>query len=251
MALKEYVNALVTGASSGIGEATVTALREKGLTVHAIARRQDRLEALKERTGCETHILDVCDRDAVYQILGGLEADILINNAGVGRRFGQDFTEVSPDDIDLMLQTNVIAAMHAVRAVTSGMKARSRGHVVNIGSVGGLYPVSSSIYGASKGAIHLMNQNLRLELAGTAIRVTEICPGRVGTEFFDNAIDDEEARKNFNSGFDILQPRDIADAIVYALDAPWRVNVSMIELTPTEQVLGGGRIVRAKGRQAE
>ena len=85
MALSDYTTALVTGASSGIGEAVVRALTDKGLTVHAAARRQDRLDALAEATGCTTHQVDVRDRDAVYEAFGGIEADILVNNAGLGR----------------------------------------------------------------------------------------------------------------------------------------------------------------------
>ncbi len=244
MALSDYTTALVTGASSGIGEAVVRALTAKGLTVHAAARRQDRLDGLAEATGCITHEVDVRDRDAIYEAFGGIEADILVNNAGLGRF--TNFAEVDPDEIDLTIATNVAGAMHVARSVVAGMKARGRGHIVNLGSVAGLYPVNSVAYGGSKGAVHLMSQNMRIELAGTGIRVTEICPGRVGTEIFDTAITDDAARAAFTQGYEILQPGDIADAIVYALDTPWRVNVAMIEITPTEQSLGGGTITPAK-----
>jgi len=237
MALEDYKTALVTGASSGIGAAVVTALRARGLTVTAVARREARLEALARETGCTPLVLDLRDTEALYDALGGLEVDILVNNAGLGRGFEALF-EVRPEDIDTTLGTNVVAALHVVRALAAGMVARQRGHIVNIGSIAGLYPIKSSLYGASKGAIHLLSQNLRVELQGSGVRVTEICPGRVETEFFQVAVG-EEAAKEAYAGFEILVPEDVADAILYALDVPWRVNVGTIELTPTEQYAGG------------
>ncbi len=242
MALEDYQTALVTGASSGIGAAVVAALAGRGITVHAAARRKDRLDALAAETGCVPHVVDVRDTQSIYEQLGGLGVDILVNNAGLGRGFDALF-KVKPEDIDTTLETNVIAAVHVVRAVIPGMVERKCGHIVNIGSIAGLYPLKSSIYGASKGAVHLLTQNLRIELQGTGVRVTEICPGRVKTEFYDVALDDPEATKKAYAGFEVLVPADIADAILYALDAPWRVNVGTIELTPTEQHVGGVHIV--------
>ena len=105
-----------------------------------------------------------------------------------------------------------------------------------------LYPIKSSIYGATKGAVHLMSQNLRLELQGSGVRVTEICPARVRTEFFDAAIDDPDRRKQIQeTGIHELTAEDIADAILYALDTPWHVNVNLMEIHPTEQAYGGLR----------
>ncbi|MBT3702356.1 MAG: SDR family oxidoreductase [Alphaproteobacteria bacterium] len=247
MALQDYETALVTGASSGIGAAVVRALCAAGKKVHAVARRQDRLDALAAETGCIPHVLDLRDQAALYDTLGALDVDILINNAGLGRGF-EDFTTTPAADIDVTIQVNVLAALHVVRACVGGMKERQRGHIFNIGSVAGLYPVNSAVYGASKGAVHLMSQNLRVELAGTGIRVTEICPGRIETEFFETAFDDDEAKAKFTKGFNIMQPEDISDAIMYAADAPWRVNVGLIEMTPTEQYLGGGNITPVPGR---
>ncbi|AWT60881.1 MAG: NADP-dependent 3-hydroxy acid dehydrogenase YdfG [Candidatus Moanabacter tarae] len=239
MALGEYSTALVTGASSGIGEATVRSLSHRGLTVHAVARRQPRLVKLAKDTGCCAHVLDLRDTDRLYQELSQLEVDVLINNAGLGRGFERLF-EANPHDIDATLQTNVIAAFHVLRALLPGMVARKYGHIFNISSTGALYPIGSSVYGASKGAIHRLSQNLRLELKGTGVRMTEICPGRTRTEFFEVAIDDPTTRKKIkDSGISDLQPDDIANAIIYALDAPPRVNVNLIELQPTEQVFGG------------
>jgi NADP-dependent 3-hydroxy acid dehydrogenase YdfG len=245
MALADYKTALVTGASSGIGAAVVRALSARRITVFAAARRAERLEALAAETGCTPLVLDLRDTRSLYEALGALEVDILVNNAGLGRGFEALFT-VRPEDIDTTLGTNVLAAVHVVRATLPGMVERKRGHVVNIGSIAGLYPIKSALYGASKGAVHLLSQNLRVELQGSGVRVTEICPGRVETEFFEIAVG-EEAAKEAYEGFEILVPDDVADAILYALEAPWRVNVGCIELTPTEQHVGGVTIAPVAG----
>lgn len=239
MALDDYSSAVVTGASSGIGASIVRSLSARGITVHAMARRKDRLDALAERTGCVAHALDVRETARVLDVIGALEADIVVNNAGLGRGFGY-LHEAQPEDIDTTIDTNVRAAIHVLRASLPGMITRNRGHLVNMSSVSALYPLVSPIYGASKAAVHQLSQNLRLELAGSRVRVTEICPGRVSTEFFDAAIDDPDKRSALKeTGITELTAEDIADAVVYALDAPWRVNVSLIELQPTEQIFGG------------
>lgn len=237
MAMDEYRTALVTGASAGIGQATVRALRKAGLAVTAVARRAERLEELAGETGAVPLVLDLCDTEALYAALGPLEVDVLVANAGLGRGMAS-FVDADPGDIDLTIDTNVTAFLHTLRAVLPGMRARQRGHVVGIGSVAGLYPLQSPIYGGSKGAVRLASQNLRLDLAGTGIRVTEICPGRVVTEFVAGAAGEEAARRTYGS-FDELRPEDVAEAILYAVGAPWRVNVSTIEIVPTEQAFGG------------
>ncbi len=241
MSLSDYSSALVTGASSGIGAAIVREFRARGIVVHALARRADRLQALARETGCEPHVVDVNDTPALAALAAELGADVLVNNAGLGRGFGNVFA-ADHDDIDVTIDTNVKAVLHLLRAALPGMVERRRGHVVNIGSVAGLYPINSALYGASKGAVHLMGMNLRIELAGSGVRVTEICPGRVQTEFFDVAIDDASARERItDTGISVLTADDIAAAVLYAVEAPWHVNVSTIELQPTEQHFGGVR----------
>ena len=183
MPLNDYKTALVTGASSGIGAATVRVLTGRGMTVHALARREDRLKDLADATGCIPLALDLRDRDAIHDRLGALDVDVVVGNAGVGRGF-DGLLNASPEDIDITFETNVQALVHVLRAILPGMIGRQRGHVVNIGSVAGLYPISSVIYGGSKGAVHLINQNLRIELGGTGVRATEICPGRVANRVF-------------------------------------------------------------------
>ena len=244
MALTDYKTALVTGASSGIGEATVKALSGRGIRVYAAARRKDKLDDLANQTGCIPVVLNVRDKDSIYSTLEKFEIDILVNNAGLGLGFEALF-EANPDDIQTTLETNVIGAAHVIRAVGAGMVKRNRGHIINIGSVAGLYPINSSIYGSSKGAIHSMSQNLRIELKGTRIRVTEICPGRVATNFFNIAVNDRKKSAQAFEGFEALESEDIADAIIYAVDTPWRVNIGTIELSPTEQTFGGMEIIPA------
>jgi len=241
MSLSDYRTAIVTGASSGIGAAVAAALAGRGLEVHALARRRDRLLSLQDKTGCRIHVLDVCDQDSVYRLFSAPKIDVLVNNAGLGRGY-DTLSETSPGDIDRTVDTNLRASLHLLRAVLPGMIDRRCGHIVNIGSASGLYPLGWSLYGSSKAAIRMLSQNLRLELEGTGVRVTEICPGRVTTEFYDVTIDDPARRSQIKaSGIRELQPQDIADAIVYALDAPWHVNVSRIEIMPTEQTYGGSQ----------
>jgi len=165
--------------------------------VHAIARREDRLA---QQSGVEIHVLDIRETEALAALLGSLQVDILVNNAGVGRGYGS-LVDADPIDIDCTLDTNVRAAVHAVRAVLPSMIERGTGHIVNVGSMAGLYPLSSAVYGASKGALHVLSMDLRLELQGTGVRVTEICPGRVRSEFYDVALDHPKARQRAkNSG---------------------------------------------------
>jgi NADP-dependent 3-hydroxy acid dehydrogenase YdfG len=127
-----------------------------------------------------------------------------------------------------------------LRLTIPGMIARRRGHIVNIGSIAGLYPTVSAVYGASKGAVRLMSQNLRIELRGTGIRVTEICPGRVTTEFYEASVPDPELSARLKqTGIRELSPDDVAGAVAYAVSAPAHVSVATIELHPVEQSYGG------------
>lgn len=231
-----FKTALVTGASSGIGRAVAESLLARGLAVHATARRAERLA---EIAGAVPHALDLLDRDAIYRAFEGLEIDVLVANAGTARGY-DGLVDASPDDLDATFGANLGGFAHTVRAVLPGMIARGRGHIVAIGSVTGIYPTGSAVYGASKGAVRLFCQNLRLELRGTGVRTTEICPGRVATEIYDAAFDDPALTARYKAtGIRELQPADVAEAVLYALDQPSRVNVATIEITPVEQSYGG------------
>ncbi|MEM7236683.1 MAG: SDR family oxidoreductase, partial [Pseudomonadota bacterium] len=206
--------AIVTGASAGIGAATVRLLADAGATVHAVARRADRLEELAKLTGCRTHVCDVTDPEARAALIGSVEPEILVNNAGIGAGI-DGLSEADPSDIDRTIATNVTSVLHLLSGFLPGMIARGRGHLVTVGSVAGLYPTVSAIYGASKGAVRLMDQNLRVELKGTGIRVTEVQPGRVATEFYDAAIPEVEIRESYKvTGITELSPDDVAGAIL-------------------------------------
>ena len=251
MSLDQNTIALVTGASSGIGEATTRALRNKGVKVYAAARRLDRLEQLAGETGCIPVQLDVRDREAVLAFGREQPVDILVNNAGLGRALGS-LWKAEVEDIEITVDTNVTAAFIMIKAVLPGMIERGRGHIVNMSSVTALYPLPMALYGATKGATHKLCRDLRQELQGTGIRVTEINPGRVVSEFYDVAVDDVEQRQKITETHcEDLVAADIADAVVYCVDAPWRVNVSQMEIVPTEQTYGGAQFVPFKGRGSQ
>ena len=251
MSIDQNTKALVTGASSGIGEATARALRARGVKVFAAARRLDRLEKLAEETGCIPVQLDVRNRAAVMAFGKEQPVDILVNNAGLGRALGAMW-KAEVEDIEITVETNVTAALIMIKAVLPGMIERGRGHIVNMSSVAALYPLPMALYGATKGAVHKLCRDLRQELQGTGIRVTEINPGRVISEFYNVAIDDDEQRqRTTETHCEDLLAADIADAIVYCVDAPWRVNVSQMEIVPTEQTYGGAQFVPFKGRDSQ
>ena len=230
--------ALVTGASSGIGAATVRALSASGREVLAVARRHDRLEALAETTGARILAADVRDLSTL-DAAADFAPDILVNNAGVGH--GMDgLLGLGPDVHEESVAINVLGPVRVTAAILPGMKARGRGHVVNVGSIAGLHASISALYGATKAAVHMFSQNLRYELAGTGLRVTEVCPGRVTSEIYSAARGDRrQLDAMYESGIRELDPEDIAAAIMFAVNAPDHVNVATIEVLPTDQTVGG------------
>lgn len=232
-------NALVTGATSGIGEATVRALVASGRTVLAVARRQDRLEALAAETGCSWMAADVRETEILADKIDTFAPDIVVNNAGVGHG-SSGLEDLDATMIQEAIDINVVAPIQITALALAGMRARARGHIVNIGSIAGLHTLVSAVYGGTKSALHRFSQNLRVELRGSGIRVTELCPGRVTSEFYQAASGDREALERMGqSGIRELQPEDVAAAILFAVDAPAHVNVATIELLPTEQAVGG------------
>ncbi len=244
--MSELARALVTGASSGIGAATVRSLTESGIEVLGVARRPVRLEELERETGARSMIIDVRDYSRMTAAIEEFAPDILVNNAGVGH--GVDgLAELAPDSVREAVEINVTAPVLITAAAIPGMLERGRGHIVNIGSIAGLHTMTSALYGSTKSAIHRFSQNLRHELSGTGIRVTEICPGRVTSEFF-SAADGNRQRidRIKDSGIRELEPQDIASAILFAINAPMHVNVSTIEILPTDQSVGGVRLDKTR-----
>ncbi|MEM7318407.1 MAG: SDR family NAD(P)-dependent oxidoreductase [Pseudomonadota bacterium] len=238
---------IVTGATSGIGAAIVRAFGTSGQTVLAIARRAERLSALQKETGCQVCVSDVRDLSTLGPVAEAFAPDILVNNAGVGHGIS-GLDQITQGDIQAACDVNIVAPIQLTRLVLSGMRMRGRGHIINIGSIAGLHTMLSALYGSTKGAVHIFSQNLRQELKGTGIRVTEICPGRVSTEFYDTARGDTGTLAAMkHTGITELRPEDVAAAVAYAASAPSHVNVATIELLPTEQAVGGVAITPAEG----
>jgi len=239
MPFSDYKVALVTGASAGMGEAIVERLCQQGITVHAVARRHDSLQALAERTGCIPHAIDVADLVSLTELCKDLQVDILVNNAGVSRP--GSILNADEEAIDTQVDVNLRAVLHLCRLVVPGMMARDCGHIINVTSIAAIYNFNgNSIYHATKAGVHALSRQLRVDCYGKRVRVTEICPGRVATDIFGNVTGDhEQARKQFIDGFELPTAKDIADCVAFALSAPVAVNIGNIEITPTLQVPGG------------
>jgi NADP-dependent 3-hydroxy acid dehydrogenase YdfG len=242
MAFADYRTALVTGASSGIGAATVRRLCREGLTVHALARDMVRLEVLAQETGCVPHAMSVGDVNAIAALADSLAIDVLINNAGQSR--GGDILSASAEDVDGLVDINLRAVLHMTRLFVPGMVGRNRGHVVNITSIAAhnAFPGGNTMYHATKAGVHSLCQQLRIHLYGSAVRVTELSPARVETEVFGRLLNNHaEAKRRFFDNYEALQPSDIADSIAFVVGAPARMDVTFMEVMPTMQVLGGLR----------
>ena len=239
MPFSDFRTALVTGASAGIGAAIVESLVANGLTVHAVSRNKQRLDALAARTGCIPHALDITDTAAVEALLKPLAIDVLVNNAGVSR--SGDIVSTDAFGIDEQVDVNLRAALHLIRILLPGMMSRDCGHIVNITSIAGLYNFSgNTVYHATKAAMHMVSQQTRVAAHGRRVRVTEIVPGRAETEIFGKVIGDmEAAQRQFYDGYESLKVEDVAGAVAYAIGTPRHVNIGLIEIMPTFQVPGG------------
>jgi NADP-dependent 3-hydroxy acid dehydrogenase YdfG len=237
----------ITGASSGIGAATAMACAAQGARLLLAARRIGRLAEVAslalERGAAAVHSiqLDVRGRAAVQLAIGALppewaEIDILINNAGLSRGL-EKLYEGAIEDWEEMIDTNVKGLLYVSRAVVPGMVERGRGHVVNLGSTAGemTYP-NAAVYCATKAAERAINDGLRQDLLGTAVRVTTVDPGMVETEFsIVRFHGDTERTANIYKGVTPLTPEDVADAILWAVTRPPHVNVARVLLTPVQQ----------------
>ena len=233
--------ALVTGASAGIGAATVKALCADGWTVHMTARRADRLEALAADTGAVAHVIDAADQTAMAALIDNTTFDLIVANAGAGAAMTA-LTDASPQDIANLVTLNVTSVLQLIGAALPGMTVRKRGHIITIGSVAGLYPTGATLYGTTKHAVRGMARNLRLEALGAGVRFTDIQPGRVRTEFYDVAVKDDTKRDALKeTGIHELAPQDVAEAIRWVAAQPAHVNVSALEIAPTDQAFGGAR----------
>ncbi|HEX5974904.1 MAG TPA: SDR family NAD(P)-dependent oxidoreductase [Rubrobacteraceae bacterium] len=238
--------AVVTGASSGIGEATAEALAREGAAIVAAARREDRLAGLVERIEDEggrvlAAVCDVTDESQAHGLISKAReefgsVDILVNNAGVMllSTVGKGLS----DEWRTMFEVNVMGLLYATDAAVEVMKRQGSGHLVNVSSVAGRKVTrdSSGVYAGTKHAVVAISEGLRQELLEDNIRVTVVEPGAVETELTDH-ITDEDAREAVSSlhKLEILQSEDVANAIVYAVTQPERASVNEILIRPTQQ----------------
>ncbi|HEV8372945.1 MAG TPA: SDR family NAD(P)-dependent oxidoreductase [Actinomycetota bacterium] len=233
--------AVVTGASGGIGAATARRLAKAGFHVVAGARRGERLRALAEDVGATTLTLDVTEPASVRAFAAAVaerhgHADLLVNNAGLAA--GLDpIADGDERDWQAMLDTNVLGLLRVTRAFLPLLRAAPRAHIVNLGSIAGeeVYPGGGG-YTASKHAVRAVTGTLRLELNGEPIRVTEIAPGMVETEFSTVRFHgDAERAAEVYAGVQPLTADDIADCIVWAVTRPPHVDVDLLVVRPVAQ----------------
>jgi len=237
--------ALITGATSGIGKATAELFAKNGINLILCGRRQERLDALKNKWGktVKIHTLnfDVRDRASVFEAIDSIPEDfkaidILINNAG--NAHGLDPIEKGNlDDWDAMLDINVKGLLYVSKAILPKMIQRKSGHIINIGSTAGkeVYP-NGNVYCASKHAVDAINQGMRIDLNPYGIRVGAVNPGLVETEFSEVRFKGDTTRaNNVYKGFQPLRPEDIADIIFFAISRPPHVNMADIVVMPTAQ----------------
>ena len=235
--------ALVTGATSGFGEAMTRRLVTGGAKVIATGRRADRLAALAAELGEQvlTRELDVRSAASIDALLPSLPAefeaiDVLYNNAGLALGLGKAH-EANLDDWTTMIDTNVTGLVRMTRAVLPGMVARNRGDVVNISSVAATYPYpGGNVYGATKAFVRQFSLNLRADLLGTKIRVTSIEPGMAETEFSVVRFKgDEGAAGKVYQGVHAMSADDVALVCEQVLRLPAHINVNTLELMPVQQ----------------
>lgn len=238
----------VTGASSGFAAAITRRFAAAGHRVIAAGRREERLNALADELGRARVlplVLDVRDRDAVSAAVNGLPADhrdidLLVNNAGLALGL-EPAQKADLANWDAMVDTNVKGLMYMTHAVLPGMVARNRGHVINLGSTAGAYPYpGGNVYGATKAFVRQFSLNLRADLLGTAVRVTDIAPGMVGgTEFSSVRFKGDQARvETIYEDANPLTPDDIAEAVFWTGTLPARMNVNFLEVMPVTQSFG-------------
>lgn len=229
---------LITGASSGIGEALAYKFAQQGHVLFLVARRQEKLEKLASQIKTPVHIypLDIRDQEKVKTSLQSLEIDVLINNAGIalGR---SPFQETSSQDINQVIETNINGLVNCTHALLPPMVHRNKGHIINIGSIAGKYPyLGSHVYGASKAFVEQFSFNLRADLLGTALKVTCIAPGLTKTDFFDVRFKgDKDKVKDVYQNIMALQAQDIAETVDFCVHLPAHVNINFMEVMSVYQ----------------
>jgi NADP-dependent 3-hydroxy acid dehydrogenase YdfG len=237
--------ALITGASSGIGMATAVAFAKSGIDLILCGRRAERLTDLKtelEKTvKCITLVFDVSDFEIVKSQVASLPSewqaiDILVNNAG-NAHGSSNFSEGDMADWKTMIDSNITGLLHVSQAVVPGMVARQKGHIVNLSSVAGKYTYENgAVYCATKKSVEALSEGMRLDLTKHGIKVSNIAPGAVETEFSIVRFkgDTERAAKIYE-GFEPLKAEDIADTIAYCVNAPDHVTIADMTIYAKKQ----------------
>lgn len=244
---------LVTGASAGFGKALAKLLVAKGHKVIGCARRQEKLDALAEELGelFLPVVMDVSATDSLSQIIADLPADfsqidVLVNNAGLALgtepAYKSDLT-----DWMRMVDTNIKGLMALTHAVLPAMVERDSGYIINVGSIAGNWPYyGGNVYGATKAFVKQFSLNLRADLLGTKVRVTNLEPGNIaGTEFSNVRYhgDDEKAAKVYE-GFKTMTGDDIGDILLWLIESPAHINVNRLEVMPVAQTFNGLTIAK-------
>lgn len=241
--------ALITGASSGIGEACARKFAEGGYDLILTARRAEKLAELKaeleaEGTKVKTLTFDVRDAEAAETAVDSLEPewrkiDVLINNAGLALGLDKEY-EGDPDDWNTMIDTNIKGLLTMTRLIVPGMVERNEGHVINIGSVAGdAAYAKGNVYCATKAAVKTITDGLRIDLAETAVRVTNLKPGLVETNFSNVRFHgDNQRADNVYKGITPLTGADIADVAFYAASTPKHVQIAEVLILATHQASG-------------
>jgi len=250
---------LVTGATSGFGEATARRFLANGHQVVAVGRRAERLEALKaslpidQQKKLHTIVVDVCNSAQVDTLPASLPAEfskvtVLINNAGLALGL-EPAHKASLEDWDRMIDTNIKGLVHMSRAFLPGMVERKCGHVINVGSVAANYPYpGGNVYGGTKAFVKQFSLNLRADLVGTPVRVTCVEPGMcAGTEFSNVRFkgDDDKAEKVY-TGVKALSADDVAETIYWSATLPSHININVLEVMPVQQSFNALNIHRGE-----
>ena len=242
------MNVLITGASAGFGKALAERLVANGHRVIGCARRIDKLNALADTLGDAflPVVMDVSDTDSIPQIIADLpddfkQIDVLVNNAGLALGT-EPAHKASLNDWMRMTDTNVKGLMALTHAVLPAMVERDSGYVINVGSIAGSWPYfGGNVYGATKAFVKQFSLNLRADLIGTQVRVTNIEPGVVaGTEFSNVRYhgDDDKAAKVYD-GFKTMTGEDIGDILLWLIESPAHINVNRLEVMPVAQTYNG------------
>lgn len=241
--------ALITGATSGIGQACARRFAQNGYAVIITGRNERKLSNLKKEleeagTMVLSLIFDVRESDKAEAAISSLPEewkaiDVLVNNAGLALGLDKEY-EGDPTDWNTMIDTNIKGLLTMTRLVVPGMVARNKGHVVNIGSVAGdAAYANGNVYCATKAAVKLITDGLRIDVADTAVRVTNVKPGLVETNFSNVRFHGDNARaENVYKGIKPLTGDDIADVVLYAANAPNHVQIAEVLVLATHQASG-------------